>query len=142
MHPELPRKVQDVVARRALVPARSKSLSRRSSEVSAATTAVPLDLVFSALSSPTRRAIVDKLSRGKSSVTELAAPFKMSLPAVSKHLSVLEKAQVITKVKEGRTFICRIEPGSLQLAARWINSYGALWDRQLDSLSEYLEKEG
>jgi DNA-binding transcriptional ArsR family regulator len=97
--------------------------------------------VFSALSSPTRRAILDRLSRGASSVTELAAPFDMSLPAISKHLRVLEKAQVISKVKDGRVYMCKLEPDSLQMAAHWINSYGALWERQLDSLSDYLEKE-
>jgi DNA-binding transcriptional ArsR family regulator len=106
---------------------------RRSSSAS-------LDLVFSALSSPTRREILDMLSRGESSVSKLAAPFQMSLPAISKHLRVLEKAQVITKVKDGRVYLCRLEPETLQRAASWINSYGALWERQLDSLSDYLEK--
>ncbi len=80
------------------------------------------------------------LSRGESSVSKLAAPFQMSLPAISKHLRVLEKAQVITKVKDGRVYLCRLEPETLQRAASWINSYGALWERQLDSLSDYLEK--
>lgn len=65
----------------------------------------------------------------------------MSLPAISKHLRVLQEAEVISKVKDGRVYLCKIEPLPLQKAARWINSYGALWERQLDSLSEYLEKE-
>jgi len=81
------------------------------------------------------------LSRGESSVTELARPFDMSLPAISKHLSVLERAEIIHRVKDGRTYICSIEPGPLRTAAKWINSYGALWERQLDSLSDYLEGE-
>jgi DNA-binding transcriptional ArsR family regulator len=101
-----------------------------------------LDLVFSALSSPTRRAILNRLSEGESRVTELAKPFHMSLPAISKHLSVLEKAEIISKVKDGRVRICRIEPTSLQMAARWINSYGQLWERQLESLTEYMKKMG
>jgi DNA-binding transcriptional ArsR family regulator len=98
-------------------------------------------LIFSALSSPTRRVILDRLSRGQSSVTELAAPFQMSLPAISKHLRVLEDAEVITKVKDGRVYLCSIRPEPLANAARWINSYSALWERSLDSLSEFLEKE-
>jgi len=98
-------------------------------------------MVFSALSSPTRRAILDMLSRGESSVGELAKPFEMSLPAISKHLSVLEKAEVISKVKDGRVYLCRIETAPLRRAADWINGYGELWERQLDSLSGFLEKE-
>jgi DNA-binding transcriptional ArsR family regulator len=97
--------------------------------------------VFSALSSPTRRAIIDRLSVGQSSVSALAKPFDMSLPAISKHLRVLEEAHLISKVKDGRVYLCTIQPESLQKAARWINSYGALWERQLDSLGEYLAKE-
>ena len=139
-------KTSRFVERRALAPARSgASLSRGASEKSLRGkrrgTSANLDLVFSALSSPTRRAILDRLSHGESSVSELAAPFAMSLPAISKHLRVLEKAEVISKVKDGRVYVCRLEPESLQWAARWINSCGALWERQLDSLSDYLEKE-
>jgi DNA-binding transcriptional ArsR family regulator len=143
---QLTRKASRFSERGALTQGRAgDSLSRRSSGASLRGkrrgTPDSLDLVFSALSSPTRRAILDRLSRGESSVTELAAPFAMSLPAISKHLRVLEKAEVISKVKEGRVYRCRLEPESLQRAARWINSYGALWERQLDSLSDYLEKE-
>ena len=98
-----------------------------------------LDLIFSALSSPTRRAIIDRLSRGESIVTELARPFNMSLPAISKHLDVLEKAEMISRVKEGRTYVCRIDPASLRFAAGWLNTYGSLWKRQLNALAGYLE---
>jgi DNA-binding transcriptional ArsR family regulator len=76
-----------------------------------------------------------------SSVSELAQPFDMSLPAISKHLRVLQEAKVITKVKDGRVYLCSIQPEPLQRAAMWMNSYGDVWKRQLDSLSEYLEKE-
>jgi DNA-binding transcriptional ArsR family regulator len=142
----LTRKASIFAGAHALNPGRAGgSLSRRSSEASLRGKRrgppASLDLVFSALSSPTRRAILDRLSHGESSVTELAAPFAMSLPAISKHLRVLEKAKVISKVKDGRVYLCRLEPESLQRAARWINSYGALWERQLDSLTDYLEKE-
>jgi DNA-binding transcriptional ArsR family regulator len=143
---DLRRKTSESADRRALAPVRSgRALSGKSSKPSLldGRRGAPsnLDLVFSALSSPTRRAIIDTLSRGESSVSALAKPFDMSLPAISKHLRVLEKAEVISKVKDGRVYLCRIEPETLQKAARWINSYGALWERQLDSLSKYLAKE-
>jgi DNA-binding transcriptional ArsR family regulator len=99
-----------------------------------------LDLVFSALSSPVRRAILDRLSRGESSVGELAEPFDMSLPAVSKHLRILEEARLITKVKEGRTYHCRLDLLALVRAAEWVNFYRGLWERQLDEFSKYLKK--
>jgi len=101
-----------------------------------------LDVVFGALSNPTRRAIIAKLSNGESTVTELAEPFKMSLPAVTKHLDVLEEARIITRVKKGRIHLCRIQPERLERAAGWIRSYEAMWNRQLDSLSGYLETSG
>jgi DNA-binding transcriptional ArsR family regulator len=131
----LRRKTPESVDRRALAPSKSSLLERRRPAPS------KLDLVFSALSSPTRRAIIDRLSVGQSSVSALAKPFDMSLPAISKHLRVLEEAQLISKVKDGRVYLCTIQPEPLQKAARWINSYGALWERQLDSLGEYLAKE-
>jgi DNA-binding transcriptional ArsR family regulator len=101
-----------------------------------------LDLIFSALSSPTRREILARLSEGESTVSELAEPFDISLPAISKHLHVLEQAHVISKIKEGRTYRCRLDPISLVQAAQWINFYRGLWERQLDSLTEYLEDKG
>jgi DNA-binding transcriptional ArsR family regulator len=98
-----------------------------------------LDVVFGALSNPTRRTIIAKLANGESSVTELAEPFEMSLPAITKHLDVLEQARIITRVKKGRVHLCRIQPERLEKAAGWIRSYEAMWNRQLDSLSGYLE---
>lgn len=101
-----------------------------------------LDLVFAALSNSTRRAIIAKLASNESSVGELAAPFDMSLPAISKHLDVLKRAKIIKKVKRGRTHLCRIEPVYLKNAAGWIKSYESMWERQLDSLTGYLETSG
>jgi len=101
-----------------------------------------LDLVFSALSNRTRREIVMRLSRGESTVTELAEPYNVSLPAISKHLHILEEAHVIRKVKEGRTYRCSLEPDQLVQVARWVNFYKGLWERQLDSLSEYVRDSG
>ena len=98
-----------------------------------------LDLTFAALSNPTRRAIVARLSKGEYSVTELAEPFEMSLPAISKHLDVLERAKLISRQKRGRTHLCRIETSSLEKVSGWIKSYESMWERQLDSLTGYLE---
>ena len=98
------------------------------------------NIVFSALSSPVRRAMLDRLSRGESSVTELAKPFDMSIPAVSKHLKILAEARLITKVKEGRTFHCSLDLLALAMAAEWVNFYRGLWERQLDEFSKYLQK--
>jgi DNA-binding transcriptional ArsR family regulator len=110
-------------------------------DVSAASSS-KLDLIFSALSNPTRREILARLSKGESTVTELAEPFHMSLPGVSKHLHVLEEAHVISMVKEGRTYRCRLDLFSLVQAAQWMDFYRGLWMRQLDYLSEYLQKPG
>jgi DNA-binding transcriptional ArsR family regulator len=101
-----------------------------------------LDLIFAALSNPTRRAIIARLASNESSVSELAAPYEMSLPAISKHLDVLEHAKIIKRVKRGRTHLCRIEPAYLKNAAGWIKSYESMWERQLDSLAGYIETSG
>ena len=98
-----------------------------------------LDLVFSALSNPTRRAILARLSRGESTVSELAEPFDMSLPAVSKHLRILEDARVITVTKDGRTHRCALAPAPLKDAGRWMAFYEHLWEGQLESLSKFLK---
>ena len=98
-----------------------------------------LDQVFSALSSPTRRAILARLSRGESTVTDLARPFDMSLPAISKHLRILQEARVITVSKDGRIHRCRLAPAPLTNAERWIAFYRRMWEGQLDSLSEFLK---
>jgi DNA-binding transcriptional ArsR family regulator len=97
-----------------------------------------LDPVFQSLSDPTRRAIVDRLSRGPASVSSLAAPLPMSLPAVMQHLQVLEKSGLIRSEKIGRVRTCRIEPVAMQTAEQWIAERRATWERRLDRLGDYL----
>jgi DNA-binding transcriptional ArsR family regulator len=97
-----------------------------------------LDPVFQALSDPTRRAIVDRLSRGPASVSSLAAPLPMSLPAVMQHLTVLEKSGLIRSEKVGRVRTCRIEPVAMQTAEQWIAERRATWERRFDRLGDYL----
>lgn len=93
-----------------------------------------LDLMFQALADPTRRAIVDRLSNGPASVSELARPLSMSLPGVVQHLQVLEASGLITTQKVGRVRTCTIDTGALTLAERWINERRMLWGRRLDRL--------
>lgn len=100
-----------------------------------------LDRVFHALAEPTRRAIVERLSRGPASVSELAAPFAMSLPAVVQHLAVLEESGLVTSEKVGRVRTCRVEAKTLSLAEQWINERRLLWQRRLDRLGEFLNDE-
>ena len=97
-----------------------------------------LDPLFQALSDPTRRAIVDRLSRGPASVSSLAAPLPMSLPAVMQHLTVLEKSGLIRSEKVGRVRTCRIEPVAMQTAEQWIAERRATWERRFDRLGDYL----
>lgn len=97
-----------------------------------------LSLVFSALADPTRRAILARLASGSASVTELASPFAMSLPAVSKHLKVLERAGLIARGREAQWRPCRLEAAPLREAASWLDAYRQLWDEQLDRLDAYL----
>ena len=99
-----------------------------------------LDATFSALSDPTRRAILARLAKGEAQVTELAEPFGISLPAVSKHLKVLEKAQLITRQKDGRIHRFTVNPTPIDTAKSWIENYQHFWEQQLDSLAVYLEK--
>ena len=99
-----------------------------------------LDATFSALSDPTRRAILAQLANGEAQVTELAEPFGISLPAVSKHLKVLEKAQLITRHKDGRIHRFTVNPTPIDTAKSWIETYQHFWEQQLDSLADYLEK--
>lgn len=101
-----------------------------------------LDAVFSALSDPTRRAILERLGHGELSVTELARPFQISLPAISKHLHVLESAGLLYREREGRFHRLRLNPTPLISTAAWIEEYRPLWEAQLDSLSTYLEDGG
>jgi DNA-binding transcriptional ArsR family regulator len=102
-----------------------------------------LDLMFQALADPTRRVMVERLSRGPASVSELAKPFDMSLPAVVQHLQVLEASGLVTTKKVGRVRTCTLDPGALTLAEKWINDRRAMWERRLDRLGEILaETEG
>ncbi len=97
-----------------------------------------LSAVFSALSDPTRRAMLARLSQGEASVNELAAPFKMSLPAVSKHIKVLEKAGLLTKTINAQQRPCKIDGVQLKQAVDWIAQYKQLWEGRLDRLDAYL----
>jgi DNA-binding transcriptional ArsR family regulator len=97
-----------------------------------------LDLVFRALADPTRRLMVERLSRGPAPVSELAEPLDMSLPAVLQHLQVLEESGLLVSEKVGRVRTCRIEAPALRAAERWINERRQLWERNLDRLGEYL----
>jgi len=103
--------------------------------------ATDLDEVFSALADPTRREILVVLAEGDRSVSELAEPFDVSLPAVSKHLSVLERAGLITREREGRVRRCTLEPEPLAGALEWIAQYGSFWEESLDSLERLLDKQ-
>ena len=95
---------------------------------------------LSALADPTRRAILSRLALGETSVTELAAPFAMSLPAVSKHLKVLERAGLIARGREAQWRPCRLEAGPLKDVADWVERYRRFWDESLDRLDDYLRK--
>jgi DNA-binding transcriptional ArsR family regulator len=97
-----------------------------------------LDATFGALADPTRRAILARLALGEATVTELASPFNVSLPAISKHLRVLERAGLMARRKDGRIHHCRLAPGPLQNATEWLAFYRRFWDGQLDSLAAYL----
>jgi len=97
-----------------------------------------LSATFAALADPTRRAILARLISGGASVTELAAPFEMSLPAVSKHLKVLEHAGLITRGREAQWRPCRLEAGPLKDAADWLEHYRRFWEQSFDRLEDYL----
>ena len=99
-----------------------------------------LDATFGALSDATRRAILARLADGEASVSELAAPYRMSLPAVSKHLRVLEGARLIVRRKQGRVYRCRLAAQPMRSAAEWMARYRRFWETQFDALSAYLEK--
>jgi DNA-binding transcriptional ArsR family regulator len=100
----------------------------------------PLSTTFAALADPTRRAILARLVSGECSVTELAEPFDMSLPAVSKHLRVLERAGLIGRGREAQWRPCRIEAGPLKEASDWIENYRDVWESRLDRLGDYLKE--
>ena len=99
-----------------------------------------LDTVFAALANPTRRAILDRLTSGQATVTELAAPFDMSLPAVSKHLKVLQRAGLIARGRDAQRRPCRLEAKPLQEAAEWMGGYRRFWDESFDRLDDYLQE--
>ncbi|MET0801885.1 MAG: metalloregulator ArsR/SmtB family transcription factor [Actinomycetota bacterium] len=100
-----------------------------------------LDRTFSALSDPTRRNILERLSAGPASVTELARPYGISLPGVLKHVRVLEEARLVTTEKLGRTRECRLGPEQMDEATRWIGTCRERWERRLDRLGVYIEQE-
>lgn len=99
-----------------------------------------LSATFAALADPTRRAILARLVSGECSVTELAAPFDMSLPAVSKHLRVLERAGLIAQRREAQWRLCRIEAAPLREVADWTEHYRHIWEERLDRLDDYLQE--
>ena len=100
-----------------------------------------LDRVFQALADPTRRTIVERLSRGEASVTQIAEPLDMSLPAVLQHLQLLEASGIVESHKSGRVRTCRINQKTLQAAEQWIARRRAAWERKFDRLGAQLEKE-
>jgi DNA-binding transcriptional ArsR family regulator len=99
-----------------------------------------LNITFAALADPTRRAILARLASGEASVTELAEPFEMSLPAISKHLKVLERAGLIARGREAQWRPCRLAAGPLKDAADWLDHYRRFWDETFDRLEDYLRE--
>lgn len=98
-----------------------------------------LDEVFAALADPTRRAMLSELAGGPRTVGELAAPHSMTLPAISKHLTVLRRAGLVSQQRSGRTQICAITPGALRDAGQWLQRHELFWAERIDSLEKYLE---
>jgi DNA-binding transcriptional ArsR family regulator len=99
-----------------------------------------LDVVFGALADPTRRAILARLADGEATVTELAAPFAMSLPAVSKHLKVLERAGLISRGRNAQQRPCRLQGAPLADVAEWVQTYRRFWEGSFDRLDEHLQE--
>ena len=99
-----------------------------------------LSATFAALADPTRRAILARLTLGETSVTELAEPFKMSLPAVSKHLKVLERAGLVSRGREAQWRPCRLQTEPMREALGWLENYRRFWDESLDRLDDYLKQ--
>ena len=100
----------------------------------------PLSATFAALADPTRRAILSRLSSGEASVKELAKPFEISLPAISKHLKVLERAGLIERGREAQWRPCRLQAGPLKQASSWIEHYRQFWEERLDRLEDFLRE--
>lgn len=99
-----------------------------------------LSVTFSALADPTRRAILARLASGEASVTELAEPFEMSMPGISKHLKVLERAGLIARGRDAQWRPCRLEAGPLKDVAQWVEHYRSFWEASLDRLDDYLQE--
>jgi DNA-binding transcriptional ArsR family regulator len=99
-----------------------------------------LDATFAALADPTRRAILARLASGEASVTDLAKPFAMSQPAISKHLKVLERAGLISRTREAQRRPCRLQPERLKNVAEWVGSYRQFWEASYSRLDDYLEQ--
>ena len=100
----------------------------------------PLSMTFAAIADPTRRAILARLSKGKAPVKELALPFNMTLPAISKHLKVLEKAGLIERSRDAQSRPCALRARPLKQAAFWIDRYRTFWEESLDRLDVYLKE--
>jgi DNA-binding transcriptional ArsR family regulator len=98
-----------------------------------------LDATFAALADPTRRAILARLASGEANVTELARPFDMSQPAISKHLKVLEHAGLISRSRDAQSRPCRLEGRRLKQASEWLEHYRRMWDQRLDQLDAYVQ---
>jgi DNA-binding transcriptional ArsR family regulator len=107
--------------------------------MTAPTSSTSLDLVFSALADPTRRAILERLASGEASVTELVAPFELSQPTISKHLKVLERAGLVSRGRDAQFRPCRLNAGPLEQADLWIAEYRRFWETQLDQLERYVK---
>ncbi|MCF0095853.1 helix-turn-helix transcriptional regulator [Micromonospora sp. MH99] len=101
-------------------------------------TADPVSAVFAALADPTRRALLARLATGDATVNELAEPFPISLQAISKHLTVLERAGLIVRTREAQWRRCRLDPAPLRTLAEWVDQYRRLWDERHDALDDYL----
>jgi DNA-binding transcriptional ArsR family regulator len=97
-----------------------------------------LSTTFAALADPTRRAILARLTAGEASVTELAEPFDMSMPAISKHLKVLERAGLVARGREAQWRPCRLDPAPLKDVAAWVERYREMWEQRFDRLDDYL----
>ena len=104
------------------------------------TTADDLSVVFAALADPTRRAILARLAQGEATVLELAQPFELSLPAVSKHLKVLQRAGLISQGRRAQWRPCRLEPARLKDISDWVDHYRAIWEQRFERLDEYLHQ--
>lgn len=99
-----------------------------------------LDATFASLADPTRRAILARLAQGEATVNELAEPFEMSLPAISRHLKVLERAGLISRGREAQWRPCRLEVGPLKDIANWVERYRRFWDQSFDRMADYLKE--